>query len=155
MREMTPNASPSIDRIYFYWSVNSNCGITGNLGFPFCRTNQAPNATENPASVTFVYEDSLGQEITGLTTGTQYYFNGYLFWANWDSSYKFRVEVWDSAYSTQITAFNLDTSSGGTNYGLTTSGMNGYVTLAAQRSGGSSLTPSGIQLAVSSIEMVQ
>lgn len=64
-------------------------------------------------------------QINGLTTGTTYYFVGYLFWATWDSTTTFRVEVWNSTYSTQITAFNVDTSSVGVSMGVSTTGMNG------------------------------
>lgn len=94
--------------------------------------------------------------MTGLTPGTTYYFVGYLFWAGWDSTYKFRVEVWDSTYSTEITVFNVDTSSGGVNYGLTTAGMNGYVTLGTQRADpNNALSSSGLQLSVTSVEILQ
>ncbi len=155
-RQMSPGASPSLDKMYFYWSTNSNCSIGDNSGYPWCRTSQAPNTTEDPTTAPLVLEHFIPAEITGLTTGTTYYFNGYLFWATWGSTYKFRVEVWDSTYSTQITAFNVDTSSGGVNYGATTSGMTGYVTLGTQRDDPSNaLTSSGIQLSVTSIEMVQ
>lgn len=146
---------PSVDKIYFYWSTNSNCSINANMNYPWCRTNRA-TGSETPSIPPLVPELDLSTQITGLTTGTTYYFNGYLFWATWDSTYKFRVEVWDSTYTTQITAFNVNTSSGGVNYGATTSGMNGYVTLTTQRQDpNSALTSSGIQLAVTAIDMVQ
>lgn len=81
---------------------------------------------------------------------------GYLFWASWESNYKFRVEVWDSTYSTNIAAFNVDTSSGGVNFGATTSGMNGYVTLGTQRDDPSNaLSASGVQLSITSVEIAQ
>lgn len=158
-RQMTQCVSPctSSDGTYFYWSTNTNCSITDNSGYPWCRTSQAQNATENPNTAPLVSEYALSTQVTGLTTGTTYYFIGYLFWANWDSTYKFRVEVWDSSYSTQITALNVDTSSGGVNYGATTSaGMDGYVTLGTQRADpNNALTSSGIQLSVTSIEIAQ
>lgn len=154
-RQMSPGVS--LDKMYFYWSTNSNCSIADNSGYPWCRTSQATNnATEDPTMAPLASGYFLPTEITGLTPGTTYYFNGYLFWASWDSTYKFRVEVWDSTYSTQITAFNVDTSSGGVNYGLTTSGMSGYVTVGTQRADPTSaLSSSGIQLSVASMEMVQ
>ncbi|MBI1895807.1 MAG: hypothetical protein HYS04_04620 [Acidobacteria bacterium] len=153
-RQMSPGAS--LDKTYFYWSTNSNCSIYDNSNYPWCRTSRAPNATEDPSTAPLVSEYFFPTEITNLTTGTTYYFNGYLFWAGWDSTYKFRVEVWDSTYSTQITAFNVDTSSGGVNYGATTSRMNGYVTLGTQRTDpNDALTSSGIQLSVTSVEIAQ
>jgi hypothetical protein len=153
-RQMSPGAS--LDKMYFYWSTNSNCSISDNQGYPYCRTSQATNSTEDPATAPLASEYFLPTEVTGLTPGTTYYFNGYLFWAGWDSTYKFRVEVWDSTYSTEITAFNVDTSSGGVNYGLTTAGMNGYVTLGTQRADpNNALSSSGIQLSVTSVEIVQ
>jgi len=97
-----------------------------------------------------VAEYLLPTEITGLTTGTTYYFKGWLFWASWDSTYKFRVEAWDSTLSTQITAFNINISSRDVNYGATTSGMTGYVTLGTVRFG--TLTSTGAQLSVTSID---
>jgi hypothetical protein len=152
-RQMSPGAS--VDKMYFYWSTNSNCSIADDMGYSYCRTSVA-SGNEDPRSAPLVYEHSDSTEITGLTAGTTYYFNSYLFWASWDSSYKFRVEVWDSTYSTQITAFNVDTSSGGVNYGATTSGMNGYVTLGTLRlDPDDAMTSSGIQLGVTSIEIVQ
>jgi len=154
-RQMSPGAS--LDKMYVYWSTNSNCSISDNLGYPWCRTSQATTSgTEDPRYAPLVSEYLLPTEITGLTPGTTYYFNCYLFWASWDSTYKFRVEVWDSTYSTEITAFNVDTSSGGVNYGLTTSGTSGYVTLGTLRSDpNNTLSSSGIQLSVTSVEMVQ
>jgi hypothetical protein len=98
-RKMSPGAS--LDKLYFYWSTKPNCG----------------NATENPNTALLASEYFLPTEITGLTPGTTYYLVAYLFWANWDSTYKSRVEVWDSTYSSPITAFNVGTSSGGVNYG--------------------------------------
>jgi len=152
-RQMSPGAS--LDKMYFYWSTNSNCSINANEGYPYCRTSVAPNDEEDPTMAPLALEHFHAEEITGLTPGTTYYFVGYLFWA-WDSTYKFRVEVWDSTYSTEITAINVDTSSGGVNYGLTTSGMNGYVTLGTLRDDpGNNLSSSGIQLSVTSIEIVQ
>ena len=163
VRQMSPGAS--YDEISFYWSTNSNCGVVGyppsadnNWGYPLCRTSQAPMppATEDPTTAPLVAEYFFPTQITGLTTGTAYYYNCYLFWATWDSTYKFRVEVWDSTYSTEITAFNVDTSSGGVNYGATTSGMNGYVTLGTQRADASNaLSSSGVQLGVTSVQMAQ
>lgn len=163
VRQMSPGVS--YDQVNFYWSVNSNCSAASsppsannNWGYPSCRTSQAPvpAATENPNTAPLVTEYFFPTQITGLTTGTTYFYNSYLFWATWDSTYKFRVEVWDSTYSTQITAFNVDTSSGGVNYGATTSGMNGYVTLGTQRADGSNaLSSSGVQLAVASVQIVQ
>ena len=154
-RQMTPSAG--IDKIFFYWSTNSNCSIMDNSGYPWCQTSRAPvpPAYENPLSAPLVAEYNLSTQITGLTTGTTYYFKGYLFWATWDSTYKFRVEIWDSTNTTQITAFNVDTSSGGVNYGATTSGMYGYVTATTQRDKFSSgMTSSGVQLSVTSIDII-
>ena len=91
-------------------------------------------------------------DIPGLTVGTTYNFVGYLFWATWDLTYKFRVEVWDSTYTTQLSAFNVDTSKDGVGFGMSTSGMHGYATLGTLRLDPTNkLTSSGIQLTVSSI----
>jgi len=155
-RDMQPGAS--LDKIYFYWSTNSNCSINYNMNYPFCRTSQATTGSkENPTLAPLAAEYFLPTEITlGRPHGVMYYFIGYLFWASWDSTYKFRVEVWDSTLSTQITAFNVDTSSGGVNYGATTSGMNGYVTLGTLRSDpNNALSQSAIRLFVNSIEIAQ
>ncbi len=156
-RQMSPGEKPSLDKLYFYWSTNSNCSISDNLGYPWCRTSQAiTNSTEDPRSAPLVSEYFFPTEITGLTMGTTYYFTSYLFWATWDSTYKFRVEVWDSTLTSAIVAFNVDTSSGGVNYGATTAGMNGYITAGTQRIDSSNaLSSSGVQLSVTSIEMVQ
>jgi len=35
-RQMSPGVN--LDKMYFYWSTNSNCSITDNLGYPWCRT---------------------------------------------------------------------------------------------------------------------
>lgn len=156
-RQMSPCVSPcvSVDQISFYWSTNSNCSIHDNLNYPWCRTSRASGLAENPNTAPLVAEYNLSTQITGLTTGTTYYFKGYLFWATWDSTYKFRVEVWDSTNTIQITAFNVNTSSGGVNYGATTSGMNGYVTATTQRADPTSkLTSSGVQLSVTSTDII-
>jgi hypothetical protein len=155
-RQMTPGATPSFDKLYFYWSTNSNCSTGDNSGYPWCRTSQATNSTETPSIPPLVPEYFTTTEMTGLTAGTTYYFTAYLFWAGWDSTYKFRVEAWDSTHTTEISATNVDTSSGGVNYGATTSGMNGYVTAGTQRiDPDNHLSSSGVQLSVTSIEIVQ
>jgi hypothetical protein len=149
-RQMTPGSS--LDKMYFYWSVNSNCSIEANEDYSYCRATQATGGTENPATANLLDELHVATEISGLTAGTPYYFVGYLFWATWDSSYKFRVEVWDSTYSTQIAAFNVDTASAGVNLGASTAGMNGYVTLGTQRADPSNaLSNSSAQLTVLSL----
>ena len=154
-RQMTPSAS--LDKLFFYWSVNSNCGVGNgngpNQGYPWCRATKAVNGVqENPATANLFKELLVPTQITGLTTGTTYNFVGYLFWASWDSTYKFRVEVWNATYTTQITAFNVDTSSSGVNFAASTAGMNGYVTLGIQRADpNGALSNSGVQLVVSSI----
>jgi hypothetical protein len=139
---------------FFYWSVNSNCSITANLGYPWCRLYEAVNgASENPNSAPllgeFLYPISIS---SGLTVGTEYLFKAWLFWA-WDSTYKFRVEVWDSTGSVNISAYNVDTSVGGTNYGATTSGMTGYVNLGTVQSG--TATATGVQLSVLGVDIGQ
>jgi hypothetical protein len=158
-RQMNPCAPPctSLDKTYFYWSTNSNCSISDNSGYPWCRASEATTGNEeDPSTAPLVKEYLLPTEITGLTTGTMYYYTGYLFWATWDSTYKFRAEAWDSTHSIQITAFNVGTSSGGVDYGATTSGMAGYVTLGTLRADPNNmLSSSGIQLSVTSIEIVQ
>jgi hypothetical protein len=138
---------------FFYWSVNSNCSITANLGYPWCRLYRAVNgASENPGSAPllgeFLYSASIS---SNLSVGTEYLFIGYLFWANWDSTYKFRVEVWDSTYTTQISAVNVDSSVGWVNYGATTSGMTGYVNLGTVQSG--TATATGVQLSVAEVDI--
>ncbi|MFN3326458.1 MAG: hypothetical protein ACK5AZ_23415 [Bryobacteraceae bacterium] len=142
-----------VGRVYFYWSTNSNCSIFDNMGYPWCRTSQAPNTTENPALAPLAPEHFEAFPIDGLSTSTEHVWLGYLFWASWDSSYKFRVEVWDSSYTTQIAAFNADTINGGVNFGLTTSGMNGYATLTTTRK--NPFSASNTQLSVSSVEIAQ
>ncbi len=155
-RQMSPGSG--VDQISFYWSTNSNCSTYANvynMGYPWCRTSRATGAQENPQSAPLVAEYLLPTQINGLTTGTTYYFKGYIFWATWDSTYKFRVEVWDSTNTIQITAFNVNTSSGGVNYGATTSGMSGYVTATTQRADpNSALTSHGAQLSVTSIDII-
>jgi hypothetical protein len=131
----------SYDITYAYWYTNDNCGVGGgsgpNMGEPWCRTSQATGAAEDPG--TAWNDGDLAATginyvlITGLTIGTEYIYQAYIFWASWDSTYKLRVEVWDSTFTTQIFASNLDTTNGTDNLNLTTSGTNGYVTLGTVR----------------------
>lgn len=140
--------------VYFYWSTNSNCSIGDNSGYSWCRTAVAPNSTETPGSAPLVYEHFVSEPISGVTTSTEYTWVAYVFWASWDSTYKFRVEQWNSAYTgSPITAFNVDTVDAGVNLGLTTSGTSGYVTLAAQRL--DPFSASGAQLGVSLVKVAQ
>ena len=142
------------DTVYFYWSTNSNCSNYDNQGYPWCRTSIAPNATETPSSPPLVAEHFVSEPITGVTTSTEYTWIAYVFWASWDSTYKFRVEQWNSAYTgSVITAFNVDTIDACVNLGLTTSGTSGYVTLAAQRK--DPFSAGGAQLGVSLVKVAQ
>lgn len=113
----------------------------------WCRTAVAPNSTEAPGSAPLVYEHFVSEPISGVTTSTEYP------WVA-DSTYKFRVEQWNSSNTgSPITALNVDTVDSGVNFGLTTSGTSGYVTLAAQRL--DPFSASGAQLGVSLVKVAQ
>ena len=143
--------------VTFYWSINSNCSQGDNAGYPYCRSYQAPNppAQENPTNAPLVREELFSFPIYNVNCSVQSMWVGYLFWASWDSSYKFRVEQWDSTYSTPIIGFNVDTTlySNGTpvSLGLTTNGMTGYVNLTATRKPPFSASTNA-QLVVGSVE---
>jgi hypothetical protein len=141
-------------RVYFYWSINSNCSAADNRGHPHCRAEQATtDAQEYPAQPPLLPEGVVCVPIDNVDATKQYIWVAYVFWASWDSSYKFRVEMWDNTYTTQIAAFNVDTKVSTANFGATTSGMTGYVNLAAQRLDPFSAS-SGSQLSVSSVEII-
>jgi hypothetical protein len=168
-RQMSPYAhviDPSNpgDYTYAYWFTNDNCGTGTSLGYPTistpasCRTSQATGGVEALGSGPLLQTGYNIDFITGLTTGTQYIFQTYIFWASWDSTYKQRIEVWDSTFTTQIFADNIDTTYLGVSLGLTTSGTSGYVTLGTQRfdpnppSG--TLSQTGVNLSVSYVQII-
>jgi hypothetical protein len=139
------------NRMFFYWSTNSNCSITANRGYSYCRTARAVGS-EDPRFAPLVSEHFEPAPITGLRSGTSYVLLGYLFRASWDSTYKFRVEVWDSTYTTLITAFNVDTPG----YGATTSGLNGYVTAGILRYDPNGvMSQTGTRLTLTSIDIAR
>ena len=126
---------------FFYWSVNSNCGIAGNAGYPFCRSAQAvTGASENPAAAPLVTEtlvavplvDSGGSQI--LDPNTQYRLLAFLF-QDQDGSYKFRVEVWDDAAGAQLFVANVPSSNAMADLKMTGAGTRGQVTATMLRTG--------------------
>jgi hypothetical protein len=154
VRKVNESVDQSLrERVYFYWSTNSNCSIRDNHGYPWCRSSQATTGTrEFPGSVPLFAEHFEATEINNVEPSKQYRWVAYLFWASWDSTFKFRVEMWDATYTTQIAAFNADTIAGHVNFGASTTGMDGYVTLATQR-----IEPVSARgpLIVSSVEIVR
>jgi hypothetical protein len=163
-RQMSPYAhaidpnNPG-DYTYAYWFTNDNCGTGTSVGYPTisipasCRTSRATGNVEALGSgLQIGYNIDF---IAGLTTGTQYIYQTYIFWANWDSTYKQRIEVWDSTFTTLIFADNLDTTYLGVNLGLTASGTSGYVTLGTQRYDPSAtLSQTGVNLSVSYVQII-
>lgn len=155
----------SDDVTFAYWYTNDNCGLGGgsgpNMGQPNCRTSQATTgATEDPTTAWGSGQLLAGGYanyafFTGLTTGTTYIFQTYIFWASWDSTYKQRVEVWDSTFTTQIYAANIDTTYLGVSLGLTTSGTSGYVTLGTERyDPHGTLSQTGFELDVNYVQII-
>jgi hypothetical protein len=140
-------------RVYFYWSTNSNCSITANMGYPYCRLYQATGGQEYAAFAPVVAEHFEATAIDNIDTTRQYVWISYVFWAFWDASYKFRVEVWDDTYTAQIAGFNVDTTSDSTSFGVNSSGLSGYITLATQRR--DPFYTSNSQLSVTSVETVR
>lgn len=96
--------------------------------------------------------------LTGLTTGTQYNYRAWIFWASWDSTYKLRVEAWDSTFTTEIFASNVDTTNGTDSLNLTTSGTSGYFTIGTLRSdnpgGTAEMSGSGVELDAAQVQSV-
>ena len=157
------------DITYAYWYTNDNCGVyTGvstdpNMGYPTCRYSEATEgAAESPA--TAWANGDLAETgynfvlLTGLTTGTQYNYRAWIFWASWDSTYKLRVEAWDSTFTTEIFASNVDTTNGTANLNLTTSGTSGYFTIGTLRSdnptGTAELTGTGVALNAAQVQSI-
>ena len=161
---VNPFYQSSYDITYAYWYTNDNCGVGGgagpNMGYPYCRTSEAiEGASETPATA-WANGDLAATGInyvllTGLTTGTEYNYRAWIFWASWDSTYKLRVEAWDSTFTTEVFASNVDTTSGTDNLSLTTSGTSGYFSLGAVRSDPSNtMSGTGVELDVAQVQKI-
>jgi hypothetical protein len=141
--------------VRFYWEINANCSQTANAGYPYCRASQAPGNAETPGSVALFRDELFSAPFTGVNCSVQSMWVAYVFWASWDMSYKFRVEQWNSSYTVLVNAFNFDMTQydagimSWINLGLTTSGMTGYMNLAATKA---NYTASNAQLVVGSVE---
>jgi hypothetical protein len=159
----------SYDITYAYWYTNDNCGVhTGvstdpNMGYPTCRYYEATEgASETPSTAwSNGYLAATGINyvlLTGLSTGTQYNYRAWIFWASWDSTYKLRVEAWDSTFTTEIFASNVDTTNGTDSLNLTTSGTSGYFTIGTLRSdnpgGTAEMSGSGVELDVAQVQSI-
>lgn len=195
----TPPTPPcnSGDYLYGYWFTNDNCfsqtagaaagpPTTTLSALAGCQTSQANSSIQAvgiPPSggmllqtgfSTICYicppSQTLGTcQFTGTTTS--YVFQTYIFYADWDDTYKQRVEVWNSAFTENYFGENLDTTNinTGAMLGLTTSGTSGYITVGTEQldPGGNpnppGTTPAGtlissvspaIALAVSQVQMI-
>lgn len=157
----------SYDIAYAYWYTNDNCSVGGgsgpNMGEPWCRTSVATGGAENPATA-WTNGDlaATGMNyalITGLTTtGTEYTYQAYIFYATWDSTYKLRVEVWLPGFagSGPLFAANVDTTNGTDNLNLTTSGTSGYVSVGTVRGDPNGvMSGTGVELDVSEVQILQ
>lgn len=156
----------SYDITYAYWYTNDNCGVGGgsgpNMGYPYCRSVEATEGgTETPGSPSMGQLAATGINyvlLTGLTTGTQYNYRAWIFWASWDSTYKLRVEAWDSTFTTEIFSSNIDTTNGTDSLNLTTSGTSGYFTIGTLRSdnpgGTAEMSGSGVELDAAQVQSI-
>lgn len=156
------NANACYDITYAYWYTNDNCEITENIGYPYCRTGQATEGnTEtlgSPPSGTLL--DATGSnfvDLTGMVTaGTTYIFQSYIYWDSGSSSYQLWVEIDDSTFTCVLFSASVDTTSGGSTLGITTSGVpTAYVTLGTVRVDPSNLFSgsTGVQLGVDYVQI--